>query len=220
MKTRLNIICILIFITIAASIGNFFIGDFAKGFKEGWNEAEAELEAVKKENIEEHIPLFLFYRASQKEYVHKDSLYDKHSQTYLTAEYSDVTVKVRDVPNKMLRNLLTVLFSLIILIAAIVELIYFVRLINAINHNIIFDWRNVVKLRIIGIAMLIVFFTAAAFTYYSINAAGINVEIEGYERVTKGIWKFSILLPALGILLAAEIFSIGLKLKEEQELTI
>lgn len=210
MKTRLNIICIFIFIAIAATISNFFVGDAVKGFKDGWNEAANSKEL--------DYPVILFLK--NKEYVYTDSIYDQKSNTYLPVHYGIVSVKTPNPPHRASEVALTIILFLIITIATIVQFIYFIRLINAINRNIIFERANVVKLRTIGIAMLITFFAAAAFTHFLINTPAIGVDIAGYESLNKEIWQFSILIPALGILLAAEIFAIALKLKEEQELTI
>lgn len=46
------------------------------------------------------------------------------------------------------------------------------------------------------------------------------VEISGYEITSEGMIEFPALINALIAFLAAEVFAIGLRLKEEQEFTI
>ena len=85
----------------------------------------------------------------------------------------------------------------------------FVRFILRVNHGEVFTWTNVDLLRTVGWCIVVtttVMCSVISFT--SINL---------WDTWTDGI---SIITDGIFILIMAEAFSIGLKLKEEQDLTI
>ena len=85
----------------------------------------------------------------------------------------------------------------------------FVRFILNVNRNEVFVWDNVWCLRITAIGLS---FGVLVFSAYTI-IEGANV-IEAFEE------DMAILIFAVFNLIVAEAFAVGLKLKEEQELTI
>lgn len=214
MKTRLNIICIFIFIAITGSIVNFLVGDFVEGFKTGWDDAGDNTEYVKKSLSNVHVYM---YSDSRK---YQDSIFDKKTNSYLPAKIREASVSLKKSAYTGWEDGIMTFLAFLVLAATIVQIAFFLRLIYVINKKVIFDWSNVVKLRIIGIAMLISFIAYAGFDYINFNGIVANLDVAGYELVNKDIFQFSLLIPGLGILLVAEIFAMGLRLQEEQELTI
>ena len=85
----------------------------------------------------------------------------------------------------------------------------FVRFILNVNRNEVFVWDNVWCLRITALGLS---FGVLVFSAYTI-IEGANV-IEAFEE------DMAILIFAVFNLIVAEVFAIGLKLQEEQELTI
>ncbi len=93
--------------------------------------------------------------------------------------------------------------------AFILSFACFVRFILNVNRNEVFVWDNVWCLRITAIGLS---FGVLVFSAYTI-IEGANV-IEAFEE------DMAILIFAVFNLIVAEAFAVGLKLKEEQELTI
>ena len=85
----------------------------------------------------------------------------------------------------------------------------FVRFILRVNHGEVFTWTNVDLLRTVGWCIVVTTTVmCSVISFSSINLL---------EAWTDGI---SIIADGVFILIMAEVFSIGLKLKEEQDLTI
>ena len=93
--------------------------------------------------------------------------------------------------------------------AFILSFACFVRFILNVNRNEVFVWDNVWCLRITALGLS---FGVLVFSAYTI-IEGANV-IEAFEE------DMAILIFAVFNLIVAEVFAIGLKLQEEQELTI
>ena len=85
----------------------------------------------------------------------------------------------------------------------------FVRFILRVNHGEVFTWTNVDLLRTVGWCIVVTTTVMCSVISFS----SINL----WDTWTDGI---SIITDGIFILIMAEAFSIGLKLKEEQDLTI
>ena len=106
-------------------------------------------------------------------------------------------------------GLLEVIVGLIVVIAAFFSFGCFVHFILNINRNKVFVWENVLMLRMTGIGLCIVVLLISADEY--LNGKSLMAVYDDY---------FEILIFCVFSLIVAEAFAIGLKLKEEQELTI
>ena len=85
----------------------------------------------------------------------------------------------------------------------------FVRFILRVNHGEVFTWTNVDLLRTVGWCIVVTTTVmCSVISFSSINLG--DTWTDGISIITDGIF----------ILIMAEAFSIGLKLKEEQDLTI
>ena len=102
--------------------------------------------------------------------------------------------------------------ALIILGGAVVYLYAFacfVRFILCVNHGEVFTWTNVDLLRTVGWCIVVT--TIVTFSSMSFDLDNLlDVWSDAFGIIAEGIF----------ILIMAEVFSIGLKLKEEQDLTI
>ena len=109
--------------------------------------------------------------------------------------------------------------SLMNALLTISALIIFVMLILSINKSQIFEWKNVRRLRWLGSLLIM------SFVFYLIpqvvNYWGLKevFALEHYIIAPLALQTTDLLL-GLGCLIVAETFAIGLKMKEEQELSI
>ena len=105
--------------------------------------------------------------------------------------------------------LIGLLFGIAVILAAIVSFVCFLRFILNVNHNDVLTGENVNLLRFTGIGLLII----TVFGLYLALWEGENFA-EAFDEAI-GLMIFSVFN-----LIVAEAFAIGLKLKEEQDLTI
>ena len=101
------------------------------------------------------------------------------------------------------------LFCFMVIAAAIVSFVCFLRFILNVNQNNVLTGENVNLLRLTGVGLLIITVFALCSTLWE----GENFAVAFVETI--GLMIFSVFN-----LIVAEAFAIGLKLKEEQDLTI
>ena len=101
------------------------------------------------------------------------------------------------------------LFGIAVILAAIVSFVCFLRFILNVNQNSVLTGENVNLLRFTGIGLLIITVLVLCFSVWE----GENFAVAFDETI--GLMIFSVFN-----LIVAEAFAIGLKLKEEQDLTI
>lgn len=118
--------------------------------------------------------------------------------------------KGRDVlPANTWLALLEFFVEMIAIVAALVSFASFVRFILNVNHDKVFVWENVHLLRLTGVGLLVMALIVSADEYFT----GTSLT-EVYDNY------FDILIFCVFNLIVAEAFAVGLKLKEEQDLTI
>ena len=105
------------------------------------------------------------------------------------------------------------------LIGIVMFIFNFFKIIIAVNKSIIFEWINVKRLRRIGIGFILVFISDIILEAINKLAILELIEIENYT-IANYLFKSGTLMLGMVAFLVAEIFAVGLKLKEEQELTI
>lgn len=115
---------------------------------------------------------------------------------------------------------LQVLISLIVVIGFVYATVYFAKLMIHINRNIVFDWINVKHLRRIGWSMVSICVLSYISVWISNHQLTQSIELAGSELNTLIAFSDSTLILGFIALLASEVFAIGLRLKEENELTI
>lgn len=104
---------------------------------------------------------------------------------------------------------LFLIVAIIIVYFGIRSFISFVRFILNVNRNQVFVWENVHLLRWTGWGILIVLVTCVVYELFS-NVPVDRVYMEYMDLAIFGVFN----------LIVSEVFAIGLKLKEEQDLTI
>ena len=205
MKKQLNLICVLIFFFVGLSLvpSIYSMGNaFVDGFKEGMSQAE-EAHEQGTTNISAGIlsPMTLSLWPKSLAAT-SDKLFNQKDQEWYPASHIKTLVwaKSKDV--------------------GIARYVSFLMLINAINHEVIFDWMNVRRLNRIGRNLLISFILTQAYMITNYWEATRLFELEGYEHNFWCDFQPMTLIMGLIALLVGRIFAIGLQMKEEQELTI
>jgi len=112
------------------------------------------------------------------------------------------------------------LLALVIAALVILLIYWFIKLIFNINKSIIFEWKNVKLLRKIGILLIGFYVCGIIFAFLFGNYASSLVSIPGYFLDNSKFFSYGSLIQGIIALIVAEIFAIGLKLKEEQDLTV
>ena len=220
MKRRLNILCMLVILTLSYSViemGYYLMIGFRAGY-ESVSDTETHFghaEEVKNLKTIHLIPDGISIEGGE---LMRDSIYNAKSGSYLPAAYASLAVNVpteRKMPNFWVGVL--VIMQLICLLKA---MIFFIRLIVAINRSQIFCWENVKRLRRLGYLLLVAFGCNLASEYLNLQIVQEVLELPGYAISMREA--MSITIPVLGLcaLIVAEVFAIGLKMKEEQDLTI
>ena len=106
-------------------------------------------------------------------------------------------------------HLLEFFAELFAIVAAIVSFLSFVRFILNVNRNKVFVWENVNLLRLAACGLMILAVVAAGDELYT-GCGFVEVYDHFFDAFIFGVFN----------LIVAEVFAIGLKLQEEQDLTI
>lgn len=110
--------------------------------------------------------------------------------------------------------------TLVVIVGFIYTTVYFCKLIVQINRNIVFDWTNVKYLRRIGWGLIAIFFCAFVSVWITNYQLSQVVALKGMEFNLLLAFSDPTFILGFIALLAAEVFALGLRLKEENDLTI
>ena len=205
MKRRLNILSILVFIVLGLSL--YTTGyQFGTGMKAGMSLAKEQ----HKESKACDRPMLAM--------IKPDTIINAQNNEKVPVMYTQMAVRTgKEVNYSYL--IISSSCSLMNALLTISALIIFVMLILSINKSQIFEWKNVRRLRWLGSLLIM------SFVFYLIpqvvNYWGLKevFALEHYIIAPLALQTTDLLL-GLGCLIVAETFAIGLKMKEEQELTI
>lgn len=226
MKTRLNILSILILSIFIYAIGyEFYLGSvsFRQGFREGMESRTQVRHGVEEAASpswgqlgEKHtLTLMLDTKADYP----VDSIYNRKTGTYLPMEYE--TIQVYSKESMPLHILLLMPFLFVLTIILLPTLfIYFWKVLSAIKSAKIFTTENIHRLRVIGFCFCMLAFMVGLVQYLTLLETKKLIDVEGYTLVSGEWFASSLWIYGLIAFLIAEVFAIGLKMKEEQELTI
>lgn len=224
MKRRLNILCVIVMLVLGYSViehGYYYFMSAKAGAeigmkvgKKGFNSAEfSELRNVKPIGLVSH-----YYSTSGGE-LFCDSVYNEKSGEYVPALYSSLAISV-DTHSTLWDLTKNSIFTFTHLGVSIWAIVLFIRLIISINKSDIFNWRNVRRLRFLGAALIISFCAQFLLVYTSMVSVREVFSIPGYDLSIVELVSITTLVLGLCSLIVGEVFAIGLKMKEEQDLTI
>jgi hypothetical protein len=215
MKKKLNLLCILVFVVLVGSI----VLNFTAGFMAGFDSVEETSKAAKP--LPHNVRLTAMSLYPKNPTVPTDTVVNSLTGEKTPILYSQIMAFTKSDKGGMVSPTLIV-SSLLTSIFAICAFVAFFRLVLRINKSNIFDWKNVRILRRLGIYLCILFVGKAVTLYSSLIEASRTIAIEGYGiNWSEGQSSLALqLLLGLLCLISAEIFAIGLRMKEEQDLTI
>ena len=219
MKRRLNILCLIVLLLMGWSVletGYYMVVGASTGFKAGWEYAKQQKEnpqAAKTPEME------VIGQLQYMEHWLADSVYNARTQQYVPAMYAELMVSVPRTESTAMQ-IANTLLGLLKLAVSIWAIVLFIKWVVAVNRSDIFTWHNVRRLRRMGVLMLVSCAATWLVEYLTVHSVEQVFALPGYELSLAGTVPLSVLLLGLCSLIVAEVFAIGLRMKEEQDLTI
>lgn len=219
MKTRLNIFSLLIVLVFVYAAGyEIYLGstDFRQGFREGYHDSYQKRNSSASDTPGS--PYYLKLVLNTEKDMPVDSVYNKATERYCPAEYT--AIKFYPKERSIGLEIVSLFCTLFIFFIFPVLVICFWKVIASVKQAKIFDRKNIRRLRIIGLCFSLLAILLGIPEFVMEMEAKKTIVIEGYTIVSGEWFRSSLWIYALISLLVAEIFAIGLRLKEEQDLTI
>ena len=216
MKKRLNLICLGIVLAVLVSM-SFLFSTFYYGFKAGIDAYEQGAAGVEKLDV-----TYKMIGTMPTDVITNETataINEKDGSTVSILPF----ISMIGVPNEKADATDSIFLSLldwVVIICCIYAIVQFVKMIRNIHRNIIFDWANVKRLRRLGLSLILCF--CCSLVTFAINNHLVSQVISLKDCDFSIAFQFSdpTLLIGFTSLLFAEIFAIGLRLKEENDLTI
>lgn len=216
MKKRLNLICLGIVLAVLVSM-SFLFSTFYYGFKAGIDAYEQGAAGVEKLDV-----TYKMIGTMPTDVITNETataINEKDGSTVSILPF----ISMIGVPNEKADATDSIFLSLLdwmVIICCIYAIVQFVKMIRNIHRNIIFDWANVKRLRRLGLSLILCF--CCSLVTFAINNHLVSQVISLKDCDFSIAFQFSdpTLLIGFTALLFAEIFAIGLRLKEENDLTI
>lgn len=216
MKKRLNLICLGIVLAVLVSM-SFLFSTFYYGFKAGIDAYEQGAAGVEKLDV-----TYKMIGTMPTDVITNETataINEKDGSTVSILPF----ISMIGVPNEKADATDSIFLSLLdwmVIICCIYAIVQFVKMIRNIHRNIIFDWANVKRLRRLGLSLILCF--CCSLVTFAINNHLVSQVISLKDCDFSIAFQFSdpTLLIGFTSLLFAEIFAIGLRLKEENDLTI
>jgi hypothetical protein len=209
MKKKLNLLCILVFVVLVGSI----VLNFTAGFMAGFDSVEETSKAAKP--LPQNMRLTVMALYPKNPSVPTDTVVNTLTGEKTPILYTQIMAFTKSDKGGVVVSPTLIIFSLLTTVFAICAFVAFFRFVLRINRSNIFDWKNVRILRRLGIYLCILSVCKAVALYSSLIEASRTIAIEGY-----GInWSDNQTGLSLWLLLGL-LCLIGLRMKEEQDLTI
>ncbi len=227
MKRRLNILCAVVLLVMGWSVGVslYYMGlGMTKGVQMGMDAAREIQEGRSYDKLQQvnnlrNISLFPKFLKAHKGDIFTDSVRNEKTGQYVPMAYTNLMVSV-PVEKPVWQNVVSGGMGMLALVSGVWALVLFIRIVVAVNRSDIFNWRNVRRLRRLGILLIVGFVCVLLPEYLSLCSLREVFSLEAYDLTLSDSVKVTNLLLGLIALIVAEIFAIGLKMKEEQDLTI
>lgn len=230
MKRRLNILCVVVLLVLGWSVGKSLYYMYIaievgveKGLEMARNadsteelEHSKDFEALTNITTVGLVPRVITEKAGT---LMCDSVYNVKSGEFVPVAHGLLMVGLKT-PKSLGVRVLAGVLSWVSLIAIIWALVLFVRIIVAINRSDIFSWLNVRRLRRLGLLLILEFGCTCLSAYLTLCSLREVFALEHYELDLPDTVNITTLMLGLVALIVAEVFAIGLKMKEEQDLTI
>ena len=227
MKRRLNILCAIVLLVMGWSVGVslYYMGlGMTKGVQMGMDAAREIVEEGNSAKLDEvnnmrTVSLFPKFLGGGEGELFTDSIRNEKTGRYVPVAYSDLMVSV-PVDTPAWQKVVSTVMGFLVLVANVWALVLFIRIVVSVNRSDIFNWRNVRRLRRLGILLIVGFVCVLLPEYMALCNLREAFALEAYDLALPDTVKVTNLLLGLISLIVAEVFAIGLKMKEEQDLTI
>lgn len=227
MKRRLNILCAIVLLVMGWSVGMslYYMGlGMTKGVQMGMDAAQEIVEEGNSAKLDEvnnmrTVSLFPKFLGGSEGELFTDSIRNEKTGRYVPMAYSNLMVSV-PVDTPAWQKVASTVMGFLVLVANVWALVLFIRIVVSVNRSDIFNWRNVRRLRRLGILLIVGFVCVLLPEYMALCNLREAFSLEAYDLALPDSVKVTNLLLGLISLIVAEVFAIGLKMKEEQDLTI
>lgn len=211
MKSKINFICVLIFVAVLASLSIRI-----------YESVTVSLQAIdvmdKLSYNEDDIFTVVTLKPNSNTFV-ADSIYNHITKSYIPIQHSEIVARSQSqTDSAFLSPIVIILLAIIILM--LYTIVCFIKLIKNINHTEIFSWRNVSLLRRIGVSIIGVFIANLLLSFTNLLQLQKEFSFESYSIGWNDNADMLQIIIGLVCFLFAEVFAMGLKIKEEQDLTI
>ncbi len=230
MKKRLNILCAIILLVMGLMVVEssyyLLVGvkksiEMTREYSEQLATNPQEADRSEIDLISNMVPLHVIphaYKGYDKAQWLTDSVYNAKTGSYVPVMYSELYVSVESGTPAQHNGI--VLLSLLSLSLSVWAIVLFIKWVLAVNRSDVFNWRNVRRLRLMGALLLLSTACLWLTSYWDVRIVSEVLSLEGYDFYTGISVSFPTLLLGLCSLIVAEVFAIGLRMKEEQDLTI
>lgn len=215
MKKRFNIYVILFIIALAVGFtidGGLMLSDMRTGMEQGM--VEYNLSAGNKKDVS---IVEVKMKAAPNSGAMNNRLTNALTGEQVPAQYNKVSVAVANRPTGL--DLGMLLMSLVAVVMIVWFWVNIIKIIVRVNKGLIFTGDVERRLFRIGIIVLVCYGCEWLFSLYSYYLASSSFAMKGYE-VALDVPDSYALYIGFGLLVIAQIFAIGRKMKEEQDLTI
>lgn len=226
MKRRLNILCVLVLLVLgySVSVTAYYMG---LGMKAGVEASQEIMENGNQETLDdlremagmEYVGLIPRSLNQGIKKLFSDSIYNEKSGEYVPVMYSSMAVSVRT-NRSWASSAASGVLGLLNFVAIVWAIVLFFKIIVAVNRSHIFNWQNVRRLCRMGLLLVAGFGCSFLSSYLSIYNLREVLVLQNYDLSISDLVSTTNLVIGLTALIVAEVFAIGLKLQEEQELTI
>ena len=211
MKQKINFICVLIFIAVTASLSLRL-----------YESVTVSLQAInimdKLNYNEDDVFTVVSIKPNTNTFV-ADSIYNNKTKSYIPIQHREIIAQSQSqTDSEFLSPIVAILIAIIILM--IYTLVCFIKLIKNINRTEIFSWSNVSLLRRIGVSIIGLFIANLLLSFTNLLQLQKEFSFNSYHLGWNDNADMLQIIIGLVCFLFAEIFAMGLKIKEEQDLTI
>lgn len=229
MKRRLNILCVIVMLVLSYSVieSLYYMGvGVSVGVKAGLEIAEDMKNTGSNRHTRAHelanmkyVALIPHAIAGKGGELLNDSICNKKTGKFVPAMHSTMAIGI-ETQEGVISKVLSGLAQLLQMVAIVWAIVLFIKIIVAINRSNIFNWRNVRYLRRMGLLLVISFGCSLLSEYLSLYNLREVLSLPSYDLILSDMVSTTTLVLGLSALIVAEVFAIGLKMKEEQDLTI
>ena len=218
MKTKLNIICVLIFVVILADVTagffDFKIGENAANHEMGMNQDDADNMVLDADMVK------LIPTAEKRTAIQvKNAITGKEVNAWPTEIYVEPETYV-SYKKSLWRYGTETLAAILGVVGFIGALLAFITFIVRVNRGQFFDKRNIRLLRWMGIGLLAYGVIVAVWDMVAQLEVAKTFRLEGYHVDWLGGITYTPLLLGLIAFVVAQVFAMAAKMKEDQDLTI